>query len=194
MDKPGRVASLRLPAAWAGARCLLSSLPVSLLSRLFRPAPPSPLLAPMRAFLAEIGLETQEARLRGPTFLPGLLISQGRLLIDPARLQHPGDVLHEAGHLALTPAAERPALHGNVAESQPEREGDELAVMLWSFAACQALALPPEVVFHPHGYKDQSAGILANYRRSHFPGLPLLVWMDLTTPDTFPRMTRWLRE
>lgn len=148
----------------------------------------------MRAFLADIGLETQETRLREPTFLPGLLIDQGRLLIDPARLLHPGDVLHEAGHLALTPAAQRTALHGNVTEHHPEREGDELAVMLWSYAACQALALPPEVVFHPQVYKDQSAWILDNYRRGHFVGLPLLVWMGLTTPDNFPRMTRWLRE
>lgn len=148
----------------------------------------------MRAFLADIGLETQEARLRGTCFLPGLRIADGRLLIDPARLQHPGDVLHEAGHLAVTPAAARAGLHGNVAEHHPENEGDELAVMLWSYAAYQALALPPEVVFHPAGYHGQSAWLLANYRRGHFVGLPLLVWMGLTTTDTFPRMTRWLRE
>ncbi|WP_143164093.1 hypothetical protein [Hymenobacter daecheongensis] len=161
--------------------------------RLFRARPASPLLAPMRAFLTGIGIETEQVRLHGACFLPGLRIDGGRLLIDPARLQYPGDVLHEAGHLALTPAAERAALHGNVVESQPEREGDEMAVMLWSYAACQALNLPPEVVFHPSGYHGQSAWILDNYRQNCFIGLPLLVWMGLTTPETFPRLTRWLR-
>lgn len=108
-------------------------------------------------------------------------------------VEHPGDVLHEAGHLALTPAAERASLHGNVAESQPERAGDELAVMLWSYAACRALELPPEVVFHPTGYHGQSAWILDNYRQHRFVGLPLLASMGLTTPEAFPGMTRWVR-
>jgi hypothetical protein len=151
----------------------------------------------MRQFLTEIGLENQEARLPKSTFLPGLLIDGGRLLIDPARLLYPGDMLHEAGHLAVTPAAERAQMTGNVMANKPEQhgiDGDEIAAMLWSYAACQALGLPPEVVFHPQGYRDQSAWILDNFRQGNYTGLPLLVWMGLTTTDSFPRMTRWLRE
>nr|WP_262907764.1 hypothetical protein [Hymenobacter sp. BT770] len=144
--------------------------------------------------MADIGLETRETRLRSPGFLPGLLIDNGRLLIDPARLQHPGDVLHEAGHLAVTPAAERAALHGDITALHPERAGDELAVMLWSYAACRHLGLPPEAVFHPGGYHGQSAWLLDNFRRGEFLGLPLLAWMGLTTAADFPAMTRWLRE
>ncbi|GAB3582862.1 hypothetical protein [Hymenobacter daeguensis] len=159
-------------------------------------APDSPLPA-MRRFLAEIGLETEEKRLPKNTFLPGLLIDGGRLLIDPARLLYPGDVLHEAGHLAVTPAAERAQLSGNVMANKPEQQGtdgEEIAAMLWSYAAALALDIAPEVVFHPQGYRDQSAWILNNYRQGIYPGLPLLVWMDLTTTADFPRMTRWLRE
>ena len=156
----------------------------------------SPLPA-MRQFLAEIGLETQEAKLPADTFLPGILIDGGRLLVDPTRLQHPGDLLHEAGHLAVTPAAERTQLTGNIMAGKPEQhgtDGDEIVAMLWSYAASEAIGLPPETVFHPHGYHGQSDWILNNFRQGIYPGLPLLVWMGLTTTADFPRMTRWLRE
>ncbi|MDO7851422.1 hypothetical protein [Hymenobacter convexus] len=158
--------------------------------------PPSndSLLPVLRRFLSEIGIETRETPLADDTFLPGLLIDRGQLLIDPARLLYPGDVLHEAGHLAVTAAAERPLLHGNITENSPEKEGEELAAMLWSYAACQALGLPAEVVFHPHGYKGQSDWLLGNYQRGAYVGLPLLVWMGLATADGFPKLTRWLRE
>jgi hypothetical protein len=159
--------------------------------------PPSPhltLLPILRRFLTEIGIETRETTLPEDTFLPGLLIDHGQLLIDPARLLHPGDVLHEAGHLAVTAAAERPDLHGNITENKPEKDGEELAAMLWSYAACQELGLPAEVVFHPQGYKGQSDWLLNSYRQGSYIGLPLLVWMGLTTTETFPRLTRWLRE
>jgi hypothetical protein len=155
---------------------------------------PAGALASIRQFLTSIGLEVREVELPAPSFLPGLLIDQGVLLLDPARLLYPGDVLHEAGHLAVAPAADRPALGGDVAQSQPERAGDELAVMLWTYAACRHLGLPPEIVFHPDGYHGQSEWILDNYRQGIYIGLPLLVWMGLTTTDTFPHMTRWLRE
>lgn len=173
---------------------------MSFVSRLFHrsaPAATAPLIAAMREFLTEIGLENQETRLPKDTFLPGLLIDGGRLLIDPARLLYPGDMLHEAGHLAVTPAAERAQLTGNIMANKPEQvgtDGEEIGAMLWSYAACQALNLSPEIVFHPQGYRDQSAWILDNYRQGNYPGLPLLVWMGLTTNEDFPRMTRWLRE
>ena len=33
--------------------------------------------------------------------LPGLAIEHGAILVDEQRLSHPGDILHEAGHLAV---------------------------------------------------------------------------------------------
>ncbi|WP_223827654.1 hypothetical protein [Hymenobacter armeniacus] len=153
-------------------------------------------LPAMRQFLAEIGIPTQEAELTADTFLPGILIESGGLLIDLAKLLYPGDILHEAGHLSVTPAAERARLSGNVMAGKPEQagtDGDEIVAMLWSYAAARAIGVPPEVVFHPAGYRDSSVWMLENFRQGIFPGLPLLVWMDLTTTEAFPRMTRWLR-
>jgi hypothetical protein len=169
-----------------------------------QPASPAPTALPassslpaMRRFLTEIGLETQETTLPDDTFLPGLLIDGGRLFIDPARLRYPGDVLHEAGHLAVTPAAERALLSGNIMAGKPEQvgtDGEEIVAMLWSYAACEAIGMPPEIVFHPDGYRGSSKWILDNFRQRNYPGLPLLVWMGLTTTEGFPKMTRWLRE
>lgn len=145
-------------------------------------------------FLTKIGITVEEATLSDNTFLPGILIHEGHLLIDRQRLRYPGDVLHEAGHIAVTRAAERSTLGGNITENNPEKEGEEMAVLLWTYAASLAMSLPAEVVFHPDGYKDQSDWLLENFRTGHCAGLPLLVWMGLSTAEEFPRMTRWLRE
>ncbi|MBH8559695.1 hypothetical protein I7X13_16655 [Hymenobacter sp. BT442] len=151
----------------------------------------------MRQFLAEIGIPTQEVELSVETFLPGILIENGGLLIDPAKLLYPGDILHEAGHLAVTPAAERAQLAGNVMAGKPDQngiDGEEIVAMLWSYAASEVIGMPPEIVFHPDGYRNASNWILNNFRQGIYPGLPLLVWMGLTTTEGFPKMTRWLRE
>ena len=161
------------------------------------PLPADKYLPAMRRFLAEIGLETSEAPLPDNTFVPGIYIAHGRLVIDPAKLLYPGDLLHEAGHLAVTPPAERALLTGNIMAGKPAQvgtDGEEIGAMLWSYAASEAMGLPPEVVFHPHGYRNASTWIVDNFRQGIYPGLPLLVWMGLTTTAAFPRMTRWLRE
>jgi hypothetical protein len=145
------------------------------------------------AFVRRIGLVVREARLPQTTFLPGLLIEAGELVVDRRHLRYPGDILHEAGHLAVTPAAERPTLGGNITENHPERAGDEMAVLAWSYAAAQALGLPIEALFHPAGYKGQSEWLIQNMQSTQPIGLPLLVWMGLTTTADFPHMVQWLR-
>jgi hypothetical protein len=164
------------------------------------PAAQASLVAPadyldrMLGFLASLGLAVRETPFEKTGFLPGLLIENGELLLDRARLRYPGDVLHEAGHIAVTVAAERPLLGANVTENHPEKEGEELAVLLWTYAACRHLGIPPAVVFHPEGYKGQSKWLLDTFTNGQYLGLPLLVWMELTTTEDFPAMTRWLRE
>ena len=146
------------------------------------------------AFLHEIGLDVVETTLTEATFLPGILIDGGQLKVDPRQLRYPGDVLHEAGHIAVTPPAERHLLQDNITHDRPDKQGDELAVLLWTFAACQKIGLPGEVVFHPDGYKGQSQWLLDTFGSGVYVGLPLLVWMGMTQNDTFPTMTHWLRQ
>jgi hypothetical protein len=163
--------------------------------RFFSPKVAAARIDPLLTFVRGIGLEVREASLKGQyTFLPGLLIERGVLVLDRKRLLYPGDILHEAGHIALTPSAERHLLSANITENHPEKEGEELGVLAWSYAASQVLQLPPEVVFHPDGYRSQSAWLIDSFQTGSNIGLPLLVWMGLTTADTFPRMQQWLRD
>lgn len=160
---------------------------------------PSPKAAPaadvdlLLAFVREIGLEVREAALPQPTFLPGLLLERGGLVVDRQRLLYPGDILHEAGHLAVSTAAERPTVGGNVTDHNPEKEGEEMAVHAWCYAACVALHLSPAVVFHDQGYKGSSSWFINTFQQGTYIGLHLLVWMGLTTNEAYPRMERWLR-
>ena len=167
------------------------------MASLLQPAPPActdpAQIDLMLNFVRAIGLVVREEPIAEPTFLPGLLLDQGQLVVDRRQLLYPGDILHEAGHLAVTPGVERPQVGGNVTEHQPEKEGDEMAVHPWAYAACVALGLPTRVLFHPAGYRGASDWFIEHFEQGTYIGLPLLVWMGLTTTEEFPRMTRWLR-
>src|SRR4051794_36994060 len=72
-----------------------------------------PLVVRMVEFLRRIGLAVEAADLADPTFLPGLRIESGCLLVDAARLRYPGDILHEAGHPAVAPPRRRAAMQAD---------------------------------------------------------------------------------
>jgi hypothetical protein len=150
------------------------------------------------SFLSSIGIDVMVGEVPPGTFLPAIEIKNGKLIYDPAQLNYPGDLLHEAGHIAVTTAAQRPALSGNITENDPQKNGDEMAVLLWSYAACLHIDLPPEVVFHADGYKGESQWIITNFQTGQYIGLPLLVWMGLAHndkhPEGFPKMIKWLRD
>ncbi|GAB3988207.1 hypothetical protein GCM10028807_10360 [Spirosoma daeguense] len=155
-------------------------------------------VAQIYSFLNRIGIAVEETELNEPTFLPGILIREGKLIIDRGKLEYPGDILHEAGHIAVTLPDERPQLGGNVTEERPDKQGDEIAVILWTFAACQEIGFSADVVFHAGGYKGDSNWLIDNFTNEIYVGLPLLVWMGMTKDNTtsqegFPKMTNWLR-
>ncbi|MDU0372487.1 hypothetical protein ACFPAF_18955 [Hymenobacter endophyticus] len=125
-------------------------------SPLASPPIPAALATVLLDFVEKSGLVVQEEPIEQACFLPGLLLRQGQLVVDRHQLLYPGDILHEAGHLAVTAAAERPTVGGNSTENHPEKEGEELAVLACTYAACRHLGLPAAVVFHPDGYKSQS--------------------------------------
>ncbi|MGV3612624.1 MAG: hypothetical protein ACO1N0_16820 [Fluviicola sp.] len=150
-------------------------------------------------FLAQIGISVIETELPDDCFLPGLAIERNAILMDSSRLKYPGDLLHEAGHLAVTEENLRPSI--GTAEMDPAwpSDGDELAAILWSYAALRHLELKPEVVFHPEGYKNESAWLMEQFANKNYIGLPLLEWMGLCAAsgkeevEPFPQMIKWLR-
>src|SRR4051812_44926104 len=98
------------------------------------------------SFLNEIGIDIVEKELQ-TSFLPGLSLGPNCLCIDFEKLLYPGDILHEAGHLAVTTSAERKIAGTNEMAADWPTQGEEIAAILWSFAAAKHLELPIEFVF-----------------------------------------------
>jgi hypothetical protein len=140
-------------------------------------------------FLTGIGLEIRAGDISGPVILPGIQIQRGVLVVDEARLSYPGDLLHEAAHLAVVPAQRRNLLDADTGDDG----GEELGAIAWSYAAALHLRLDPAVVFHTHGYRGGSDSILENFREGRYIGVPFLQWIGLADVS-YPRMTHWLRE
>lgn len=150
------------------------------------------------AFLSTLGIPLREGTVEDGTFLPAMKIENGGIVVDKSKLKFPGDILHEAGHIAVSASEIRPTLNDNVTADDKGREGEELAAMLWSYAACLEMGMNPAIVFHPEGYKGQSDWLLESYGNATYIGLPLLVWMGMTTNPSagagFPKMIKWLRD
>ena len=83
------------------------------------------------------------------TFLPGLCIERGGLVYASAKLEHPGDLLHEAGHIAMSPPSKRDVMGGTLDEELGVQL--EMAAIAWSYAACSFLKLDPKRGFPRDG-------------------------------------------
>jgi hypothetical protein len=138
-------------------------------------------------FLARIGIPLK-LEPAGDGLLPGLTVRDGGIVADPERLLYPGDLLHEAGHIAVTEPARRPVLC-----EVSDDPGEEMAAIAWSWAAAAELALDPVLVFHADGYRGGSATIIEAFASRRWFGVPLLACWGMTEESLFPRMIRWLR-
>ena len=154
----------------------------------------SDLIEKMTNFLNERGIPTRFQPLESECFLAGLEIDQGTLLIDSEKLKWPGDILHEAAHIALNPPSRRVTISGKL-EVSP---ADEMAALAWSYAAAVALEIDPHIVFHEGGYKNGGAQLVTQFadvatgRSPVAPGVPMLQWYRMC--QKFPIMQSWLRE
>jgi len=150
-------------------------------------------------FLVEIGLEVKKAHLQQQTFLPGISVDHGAILIDESRLLYPGDLLHEAGHLAVISAQQRKQAQDNVSKKASE----EMMAIAWSYAALLHLRLEPSVVFHDGGYRGWSDALIENFTQGRYIAVPMLQWIGMTVDEKrakevgikpYPNMIRWLLE
>ncbi|OYY68460.1 hypothetical protein [Sphingomonas sp. 28-63-12] len=148
-------------------------------------------------FIESIGIAVRAGPVAADSFMPGLRVHSGGIVYDPDRLAHPGDLLHEAGHIAVTDSAIRPMLA--TVSSDP---GEEMAAIAWSYAALRAIGIDPAIVFHEDGYQGGGSVIAENFANGHYFGVPLLEWFGMaatareaesTGVARFPDMQRWLR-
>jgi hypothetical protein len=151
------------------------------------------------AFLESIGLEVRTGAIEDRTFVPGIVIHHGALVIEPAKLTHPGDLLHEAGHLAVMEPERRRRCHIDVGK----RAAEEMMAIGWSYAASVHLGLDPAIVFHDEGYRGGSESLIENFTQGRYIGVPTLQWIGLTAEPKravemgvapYPHMLKWLRE
>jgi hypothetical protein len=157
-----------------------------------------PVVAQIVAFVEGIGIpvvtETLDAT---TTLLPGATVRHGALVFDPERLPWPGDLLHEAGHIAVTDPDARAARFEVI-----DDPAEEMCAIAWSYAAALAAGIDPAIVFHEAGYKGGAASILANFTEGRYFGVPMLQYWGMTAEPKnaealgiapYPAMTRWLR-
>lgn len=153
----------------------------------------------IETFLAQIGLAIRQETIQGATVLPGITVDQGTIIYDPQKLKYPGDLLHEAGHLAVKVPEQRGAASAEMGSDPAE----EMLAIAWSYAAALHIGLSPEVVFHPDGYRGGSHSIMENFSEGRFLAVPLLQWFGMACDATaaaqrgvppYPHMIRWLRE
>lgn len=154
-------------------------------------------------FLNEIGIGIHPRKLDGKTFLKGILIENGEIYVDETIIEFPGDILHEAGHLATAPARLRPHLSDTITVPDSNMDEMEFAAMLWSYAAAVHLRIDPRIVFHPHGYFGKSEAILFNFSLGMFMSIHILEKAEMAFGqnlanqkglEIFPKMYKWLRD
>jgi hypothetical protein len=157
----------------------------------------------MAEFIRSIGIEVAATALEDETFIPGIYISEGKLLVDEEKLLYPGDLLHEAGHVALIPADLRKYASDNVGDIEEIGDAYEVESIAWSWAAVIALGIAPEILFHNKGYKGGAQQLLLTFQMGVYPGLKRLEDFGMAySPNKaaelglkpFPAMHKWLRD
>ncbi len=155
------------------------------------------LLDTIMGFLLKIGLQIRKTELNQQTFLPGISIDHGTILIDESKLLYPGDLLHEAGHLAVICSEKRGRIQDNIGNKASE----EMMAIAWSYAALIHLGLEPSILFHNGGYRGWSEALIDNFTNGRYIGVPMLQWLGLTADEQrakaigikpYPNMIKWL--
>jgi hypothetical protein len=150
------------------------------------------------AFLRDIGLEIQSGVIGETTVLPGIRVDRGVLIFDPANLKFPGDLLHEAGHLAVKTPTERRQTSSDLGADPAE----EMMAIAWSYAAAVHLQIPLDVIFHPGGYRGGSQSLIENFAAGRYLAVPMLQWLGMACDEKraketgvapYPKMICWLR-
>lgn len=145
-------------------------------------------------FLREIGLEvTLEDTQPQNSFLPKVRVVKGTLVVSPGVF--PGDILHEAGHVATIPKPFRHLADGNLSavfkamgeyvEVNPPEfsayQEDPIArgimqcsdpeATAWQYAAAHAIGLPDKWLFPKHAYDGEAKGILMSLKATRYLGI-----------------------
>lgn len=161
------------------------------------------LLTQITEFIQSIGIPCSAGIVAEGSFLPGVDIVNGAIVYDAEKLLSPGDLLHEAGHIAVLKNEDRQLVTSPNVSGDVDEGAAEMAAIAWSWAALKHLDIEPEIVFHNDGYKGDAENLIENFSNGRHIGASLLQWMGMTTEqkngDTstesvYPVMQHWLRQ
>ena len=160
-------------------------------------SPQSSLTDKIVLHLRSIGLRVTFGAVANTSFLPGIDVRLGGLVVDPQAPRYPADLLHEAGHLAVITAADRNRLDGNVEVANPEPV--EAAAIAWSYAAAMHLQIDVRELFHSGGYRGRAEALAFSFEMGVYPGAAALENLGLAKlkrpgvqGPTYPEMLTWL--
>lgn len=155
-----------------------------------------PLVTRLATFVRSIGIEVRACTIEWNTRFPGLDIRAGAVLVDENQLIHPGNILHEAGHLAVHDPERR------LNEEFSPAKGEELGALAWSYAATVHLGLGADVVFYPGSFTGWATALIENFSEGRYLGVPMLQRYGMAVEprlapergvDPYPNMLRWIR-
>ena len=153
-------------------------------------------------FLRTTGIPVHFRPITTECFLPGISIVNGEIEVDMEKLKYPGDILHEAGHIAVVPSTERSTLNEHSIAGREQREAEEMMAIAWSYAVCVHLNIDLAFVFHDNGYKGGGSNIAENFKQGNYFAVPMLQWVGMTNEKkneaepgkpVYPAMLQWLR-
>jgi hypothetical protein len=165
-------------------------------------------------FLRQIGVPLKESPAPQETFLPGVWIENSCLHYDRCHLSSVGDLLHEAGHWAITPSSFRqywsvvdfylpsgkfpsPLLPNGKENSVCVKllNGCEQAVIAWSYAAAIATGIDPRRMHLPPHYDGYWNKVCTSLELGCHSGINNLSHVGLLSCQlAFPKLTRWIQE
>lgn len=154
-------------------------------------------------FIVSVGIEVRKTKLPEGLPIPGIGVENGVLLVDEGNLLYPGDLLYQAGRIAILLENERSLYMGKDDPNKDKEATEGMVAMCWAWAALTHLQLSPEVVFHNNGYKGQSLQIIHGYQSGAYMGLPMLQLYDMAYDpqqanikglNPFPYMYKWINK
>ncbi|MGA3976999.1 hypothetical protein ACI2UK_13995 [Ralstonia nicotianae] len=168
-------------------------------------------------FLRGIGLQaTYEGGANG--FIEGVRIDRGTLLVDPAC--RPSALLHEAGHLAITPLRFRTLMSDNLSAGmramfrvieemslEPDHPLMRAAIQCsdpeataWAWAAGLEIGLPENEIIQDDEYDGDGASIRQSLSMKAYVGINGLAHAGFCVPrkagvlPMYPRLKFWTQE
>jgi len=146
-------------------------------------------LEPIVDFVRGIGIGVEVGELGRHGLLPGTNVQGGVIHVDPETLIGSGDLLHEAGHIAIIPRRHWPRLGRDLQASVEAVLAEETAAgapdpklakavamgemmaQAWSYGAARHIGVSPGAVFFPGTHKHQQ------FEGTH----PMQAWIESGT-------------